>query len=134
MLLPGMALLALLWTMLALQLQRQCGWMAVVGAVDAVLLLRLSGMAPGMARTLLAVLATAATIALTNWGIAAMQIGAPMGLGPLDALLKMGPALAWQLAQLANGVPERLWSLAALAVAALLGAGLSGRRRAPSAR
>lgn len=127
---PGLALVLLpigglgfaaLWVLLALYMDRQLGWMALLAAVDAALLLRLAGMRRGWARAACAVVATAIIIVLANWGIAAAQIGAPMGLLPWESLRKLGPDHAWTLLQLANGGAERAWAAAALLLAAWLG-------------
>ena len=112
---------AALWVLLALYTDRQLGWMAMPGAIDAVLLLRLGGMRRGWKRAACAVAATALIVVLANWGIAAGQIGAVMGLLPWESLLKLGLGYAWTLAQLANDGAELAWIVAALVLAAWLG-------------
>ncbi len=119
MLLLGGLCFAVIWIMLAVYLGKPCGWMAVLGAVDAALMLRLGGMPRGMARALIAILATLAIIALANWGTAATQIGFAMGLNPWDSALKLGMDYAWTLAGLANQMADRVWLGVALAVAAV---------------
>lgn len=121
MLLIGSAGFAALWVLLALYTDRQLGWMALPGAVDAVLLLRLGGMRRSWLRAACAVAATAMIIVLANWGIAGGQIGAAMGLLPWESLQKLGLGYAWSLAQLANGGIELAWAAAALVLAAWLG-------------
>jgi hypothetical protein len=121
---PAFALLgsfgfAAAWVLLAFARDTQCSWMAVFAAIDAVLLLRLARMAPGWARSALAVAATALAIVLANWGIAAAQIGKVMGLLPWESLLKLGPNYAWTLASLANKPMDIAWLLAALVFAAI---------------
>jgi hypothetical protein len=121
---PAFALLgsfgfAAAWVLLAFARDTQCSWMAVFAAIDAVLLLRLARMAPGWARSALAVAATALAIVLANWGIAAAQIGKVMGLLPWESLLKLGPNYAWTLASLANKPMDVAWLLAALVFAAI---------------
>lgn len=116
----GCAGFAALWVLAALYADRQLGWMALLGALDAAVLVRLGGMRRGASRAALAVAATAAIVALANWGIAAGQIGTVMGLLPWESLLKLGPRYAWTLAQLANGTTEWLCTGAALALAAWL--------------
>lgn len=119
--LGGIALLALLWILLALYLERPCGWMAVAGALASALMLRLGGMPHGWMRAALAVLGTLLTIVLVNWGIAAAQIGASLGLNPWDSALKMGTDYAWTLAGLANQTADRIWMGLALVVAVIAG-------------
>ena len=84
-LLVGSAGFAAAWVLLAWMRDRQCSWMAVLAAIDAVLLLRLAHARPGWSRGAAAVLATAASIGLANWGIVAAQMGRPIG-GLLPAL------------------------------------------------
>lgn len=117
----GGILLALLWMLLALYLGRPCGWMAVAGALASALMLRLGGMPRGWPRAALAISGTLLTIALVNWGIAAAQIGASLGLNPWDSALKMGSDYAWTLAGLANPTADRIWMGLALVVAAIAG-------------
>lgn len=112
---------AAVWVLLSLYLDRQLGWMALLGAADAALMLRLGGMRRGWRRAACAVVATALIVALANWGIAGGQIGIPMGLLPWESLLKLGLGYAWTLAQLANGSIEMAWAAAALLLAAWLG-------------
>ena len=119
MLLLGGLCFAVVWVMLSVYLGKPFGWMAVLGALDAAVMLRLGGMRRGMARVLLAVLATAAIIVLANWGTAATQIGFAMGLNPWDSALKLGMDYAWTLSGLANQMADRLWMAVALVIAAL---------------
>ena len=121
MLFLGGILLALLWMLLALYLGRPCGWMAMASALASALMLRLGGMPRGWPRVVLAVLGTLLTIALVNWGIAAAQIGASLGLNPWDSALKLGMDYAWTLAKLANPMADRLWMGLALVVAVIAG-------------
>lgn len=121
MLLIGSAGFAALWVLLALYADRQLGWMALPGAVDAAVLLRLGGMRRGWARAACAVVATAMIIVLANWGIAGGQIGTAMGLLPWESLQKLGLGYAWTLTRLANSGIELSWAAAALVLAAWLG-------------
>jgi hypothetical protein len=120
MLLLGSVCFILVWTLLALYLGRQCSWMAVLGAVDAALLLRLGGMPAGRRRVVLAMVATLAIILVFNWAMVATQIGMVMGLNPWDSALKLGMDHAQILAGLANNGIDVAWMVAALAVAWLL--------------
>ncbi|HZV23477.1 MAG TPA: hypothetical protein VFF93_06890 [Luteimonas sp.] len=107
------------WVLVAFARDRQCSWMALLAALDAVFLLRMGRVPPGATRSLLAVAATALTIVLANWGIAAAQIGRAMGLLPWESIGKLGPFYAWTLANLANPPVELLWLAASLVLAAL---------------
>lgn len=107
------------WILLAFARDRQCSWMAVFAAVDAVLLLRLARMPAGWLRVLAAVAATAVSIILANWGIAAAQVGKAMGLLPWESALKLGPQYAWTLIGLANQPADLAWLAAALLLAAI---------------
>ena len=118
-LLLGGLCFTVIWIMLAVYSGKACGWMAVLGALDAAVMLRLGGMPRGATRALLAVLATGAILALANWGVAATQIGFAMGLNPWDSALKLGADYAWTLAGLANQLTDRVWMVVALIVAAI---------------
>lgn len=106
------------WVLLALYGNGQKGWMAVLAALDAAWMLRTGGLRPGWTRCALALLGTLATIALANWGIAALQIGLPMGLDLWESLSKPGVRYVWLLADLANSSFDK----ACIAVAAVLAA------------
>jgi hypothetical protein len=107
------------WILFAFASDRQLSWVAVLAALDAAFLLRLGRMRPGWARAACGALATAATIALANFGIAAAQMGRPAGLLPWESMGKLGPHHAWTLATLANPLPELAWLAAALVIAAV---------------
>lgn len=121
MLLLGSICFVLVWTLLAIYLEGQSSWMAVVAAIGSALLLRLSGMPPGIGRAALAVGATAGIILLFNGAMIATQIGIIMGLNPLDSALKLGMHHARTLAGLANSGLDLAWMAAALITAWLLG-------------
>lgn len=109
------------WALLALIVDRQCAWMAVITAADIALLLRLGRAAPGMPRAAASVLATLATIALANWTIAATQMGGPMGLKLIDSVQRLGSDHAQTLFGLANQPMEFAWYAVAVIVALWLG-------------
>jgi hypothetical protein len=113
--------IAAAWALLALVTGRQCSWMALVASVDAIAVLRLLRVRPGMARGATALAATALAIALANWWIAAGQIGRSLGLLPWDSSLRLGPDYAWTLATLANRPADLAWIAAALLLAAIAG-------------
>ncbi|HZF97568.1 MAG TPA: hypothetical protein VEY92_04885 [Pseudoxanthomonas sp.] len=121
MLLFGSACLSLAWVLLSLYLERQCSWMAVLGALQAGLLLRWGGMRPGAARGALAVAAVLALVAAANWGMAASHLGMAMGLNPWESALKLGPSHARTLFGLANQAVDLVWLGTAVLVAALFG-------------
>ena len=107
------------WILLALANDRQCSWMALLAALDAALLLRIGRIPSGSGRMLAALLGTAATIAMANWGIAAGQLGRALGLLPWESVLKLGPHHAWTLAGLANTPTDLAWLAAGLLLAAI---------------
>lgn len=110
-----------IWILLALYLNGQAGWMALLAAVDVVLMLRFGGMPRGMGRSVLAAVATLTMIVVANWGIAAAQIGFAMGLSPWESASKLGFAYAWTLSQLANSP----FDLICVAIAVIAAAWLS---------
>lgn len=108
------------WTLLAVALDTQGAWMAVVAAIDAALVLRFMRVPAGAARIALAVSATLVAIVLANWWIAGTQIGGMLGLLPWDAIPRLGPAHAWTLTGLANSTADLAWYGAALVAAGVL--------------
>lgn len=109
---------AAIWTLVALYTSRQMSWLAVIGALDAAWMLRLSGWPAGRGRVLAAVAATGAMVVLANWSIIATHLGGAMGLKPWESITRLGSDHAWTLAQLANGPMDLLWIAAALLAAA----------------
>lgn len=93
--------------------------MALLAGLDAVFLLRLAGMRGGSVRVVVALLATAATITLASWGIAATQIGRMVGVLPWSSALKLGPDYAWTLLGLANTPADLAWLAAGMVLAAI---------------
>ena len=106
------------WTLLGLMTGGMLPWLSVGAALLVSTWLRLGGIRRGPATIAVGVACVAATCALANYTIAAMEIGGPMGFDPLDALVRMGPDLAWQLAWLANSATGSLGYLAGLLLAA----------------
>lgn len=119
-LLLGGLCFSLIWVLLALYLGRQSGWMALLAAVDAALLLRFAGVRPGGRRALVAALATVAMVLLVNWFIIASQLGFVLGLLPWESALRLGFSHAWTLARLANGTLDWACLLASPLLAAWL--------------
>lgn len=113
----GVVGMSAIWALLALILDRQCAWMAAVAAIDIVLLLRLGRAAPGLPRALVALATTFATVAISNWIIAASQVGGPMGFRTLDALQRLGTDHAQTLFGLANQPAEWAWYAVAAIIA-----------------
>lgn len=107
------------WVLLAIARDRQCSWMAMFAAIDAVLLLRLARMPAGALRMLAALAATSLSIVLANWGIAAAQVGKLVGLLPWESASRLGLRYAWTLAGLANQPADLAWLAAALLLAAI---------------
>ncbi len=120
------------WVIVAVLSMRPCSWLALVAAADMALLLRLTNAPPGLPRIIIAVLATAAAIALSQWLVVSTQLGAVLGLPPLASSLRLGAALAWQLSKLSLQRADWVLMVAALPLAALLSQPrLSGPRPAP---
>ena len=106
------------WVAAAMVTGTQCAWMAVVAALDAAWLLRLAGAPRGGTRMAAGVLATATAIVLAHWGIVAAHLSGMMGLPFLDAMLRLGPSLAWTLSALANTTTDLALLALGLVVAA----------------
>ncbi|MFT4248393.1 MAG: hypothetical protein QM581_10240 [Pseudomonas sp.] len=117
-LLLGCVTAVIAWMLVMLATGRQSGWMALLGALEIVWLLRLGALQPGRLRVAVAMSATLAVIVTANWGIAAAQIGAALGLDPWASALKLGPHLAWTLLSLAHAGLDWFCYAAALALAA----------------
>ena len=109
------------WILLGRGTGRQCSWMGVVAALDAVLLLRMGGMRPGLARAAWAMLCTALAMALANWGIAAEHVGRMLGLPIWTSMARMGGDYAWLLVRMANDAVDLAWLAAGLVTAAAWG-------------
>lgn len=123
----GAAGFAAFWVLLALLLDRQCAWLTVPAALDIALLQGLARWPRGAGRALAAMLATALTVVLANYMIAAGQIGQGFGLRPGESALLMGADYAWLLVTLANTRADLLWYAAGIALAAW-----TGLRRRPA--
>jgi len=91
------------WVVLAWSRNSQCGWMALLAALDVAWILRLSGWPSGAGRAATGVVATAGIVLLANWFIIAVHLGEVMGLDPFGSALRLGLQHAWTLARLANG-------------------------------
>jgi len=120
-LLLGILGMAAVWTLTALIVDRQCAWMAAIAAADLALLLRIGRAAPGLPRAFANVTATALTIAVANWCIAAAQMGGPMGLPMTESLQRIGPDFAQTLLLIANQPTDWAWYAVAGVLALWLG-------------
>ncbi len=115
----GVAGFAAVWVMLALSTGRLSSWMALLGALDVVIVLRLGAWQPGRTRMLVAGLATVAIAAVANWWIIAAHLGAMLGLPPWASAFKLGLHHAWTLAGVANGPTDFIMLAIAVAGAAI---------------
>ncbi|MBD9469799.1 hypothetical protein [Pseudoxanthomonas sp. PXM01] len=100
MLVVASACVLVIWVSLALYLQRQTGWMALLVALDVVLVLRLGGMAAGTRRAVLAAGVTVAISAMALWTVPATQLGFALGLSPWESALRLGAHHGWTLISL----------------------------------
>ena len=110
--------MAALWTMLGLLTNRQSGWVAVIAALDVVLLARLMRAPRGHTGMVMAVAATLATIAVANWSLTAAQMGRGFGYSMLESLDRLGGDFGWTLVGIANGPFDLACYTVALAIAA----------------
>ncbi len=118
MLVVASACVLAIWVSLALYLQRQTGWMALLVALDVVLVLRLGGMAAGTRRAMLAAGVTVAVSALALWTVPATELGFAFGLSPWESALRLGAHHGWTLISLTTTPLD----VAALLAAPLLAA------------
>lgn len=118
MLVVASACVLVIWVSLALYLERQTGWMALLVALDVVLVLRLGGMVAGTRRAILAAVVTVAISALALWTVSATQLGFAFGLAPWESALRLGAHHGWTLISLSTTPLDVL----AMAAAPLLAA------------
>jgi len=138
-LLPTLALLvgilgiSAVWVAAATLSDSSCSWLGLLAAVDMALLLQLTNAPPGRLRTIAAIAATAAAIALSQWLVVATQVGISLGMAPLESSLRLGPVLAWQLSRLSLDSVDWILLAASLPLAGILTQGhrISGRRPEP---
>lgn len=139
-LLLSLPLMVALWVAVALWLgPGAAGFMALLLALDATLLLALCGLARSGARALSAFAFVLAGSALAAWVVVAAEVGRSFGLAPWESALRLGPglftAIGRELAGPADAVALGLaLSLALWWNAPRRGGGLNGRRPAPSSR
>ena len=118
MLVVASACVLVVWVSLALYLERQTGWMALLVALDVVLVLRLGGMAAGTRRAMLAAAVTVAVSALALWTVSATQLGFAFGLAPWESALRLGAHHGWTLISLSTTPLDVLAMIAAPLLAA----------------
>jgi hypothetical protein len=119
--LVAIAGIAAIWAGASLVTAGNVGWMALVAAADAALLLRLAGYPGGNDRALFAVIVTVSTAAFAGFLIATAKIGLAMGLRPVDAIGRMSLDLAWLFVESNAGWTELGWLAAACVLAWRLG-------------
>lgn len=110
--------IAAVWTVANLRLDGLNGWFAAVAAVDAALMLRLAGLAPGRVRAATAALATLGAAALVAFLSAALRTGMMFGMEPSVAVASMSPSFAWTLTLASAGWLDVAWLAASTAAAA----------------
>jgi hypothetical protein len=109
------------WLAAYLQFRSVAGWLALVAALDMVLMLRLAAAPAGPLRAGLAVAATAIAIGLAYWMMAATQMALLLGLTPLESSQRLGPVLAGELVRHATSGWDIAWAGLALVLAWRLG-------------
>lgn len=102
------------WTSLSLWNNASNGWMAVLGAADVALLVRLGRWHRGLPRAALGGLALTLIVALATWGTIAGHLGRMFGLSPWASALRLGATHAWTLAGLAFTPADVAWLAAGL--------------------
>jgi hypothetical protein len=113
----GMLAMTAAWLALAMFLKSPSGWMALLVALDMVLMLRLGAAPAGPARAWLAVGATALVTAASYWLVAAAHMGRLLGLSPLESAQRLGPVLAGELTRHAISSWDLVWAALALLLA-----------------
>ncbi len=115
MLVPGFFVFAGAWLAVAAACNSRVGWMALLAALNSIVLLRLARTRSGATRALLAVLVTGVSIALGEWLLAGLPISRQMDQSPLEAARRMGADFSWLLIQLGNTPLD--WGLVVVALA-----------------
>ncbi len=98
--------------------QRTMPWLALLAALDALIAARLLGIPRGTTGAIAGGLFVVIAVALANLAMAAISAGGPTGFGLMESLARIGPALAWELVRLANGLPQLLVYVVAAELAA----------------
>jgi len=105
------------WISLSLWNGAANSWMAVVGALDVALLVRLGRWPAGLPRAGLGLLAHLLVVALAAWGSIAGHLGRMFGLSPWQSALRLGADHAWTLSGLAFTPTDVAWIAAGLVLA-----------------
>ena len=116
--LAAVAGMSAIWAGAASLTGGNAGWMALVVALDAVLLLHLAGQTGGLRRIYWALAITLLTVVAAAALIAAAKIGAGMGLRPAASLGRMSINLIWLYWQANMGWIELAWTAGGCALAA----------------
>jgi hypothetical protein len=103
-----------LWSIVAYASDSRAGWMALVVALDAALLLRIGRYPAGNERVLLALLTTLLGVLAGYWLVAALPISEAMGQLPVVAAGHMGWDFAWTVIRLGNTPLD--WACAGIAL------------------
>jgi hypothetical protein len=117
----GACAFACAWMVVAARSGDRAGWMVLVAALNAVAWLRLARTRAGTPRSLAAVLATSASIALGEWLVASLPIAQAMGQSLPDAAGRIGPDFGWMLIRLGNTPLDWLAIVVALMLAGWFG-------------
>jgi len=112
---------AAIWSGVALLRGGTCGWMALVAALDAAVLLRLAGIRAGRRRAGMALMMTLVALLAGGFAVAALRIGVAFGSPPHEALWRIEPSLAWTWWRLNLGPWDVVFLLAALPLSWRLG-------------
>ncbi|MCX7555535.1 hypothetical protein OS187_01575 [Xanthomonadaceae bacterium JHOS43] len=92
--------IAAIWAGFGLFRRSPCGWMALVAAVDAAVLMKLAGFPAGAVRARIVLAITVMSVLTGGFVVAAVSIGAGFGILPHEAIWRTGPELVyfwWQL-------------------------------------
>ncbi len=108
---------AAIWSGLTVMLRDPCGWVAVLAALDAALLLRLASFPPGRERALFALAITWATVVAGAYLFASASVGLLLGMMPSESIWKMSASLAYLYVQANTGWVELGWLAVATVVA-----------------
>ena len=117
----GVLGLAAAWTGVALLTRTQAGWMALIAALDAAVMLRLAGFPSSRLRAALAVGVILVAIALANFLLIATRMGMRLGLDPSESARLLSVEMAWVLAGYANAPLDLAWIVGATLAAWWLG-------------
>lgn len=96
----ALAGIAAIWGGVGLFRRSPCGWMALIAAVDAAILMRLSGFPAGAMRAHITLVITALSIVAGGFVVAAASIGIGFGALPHEAIWRTAPETAmfwWRL-------------------------------------